>query len=112
MGSQTTPLQAAGFALMVVVFLRRAQSMRDGLLRAAARGLGGRRCPRPPPAGAPDGTLRSTCCSLNSSLNLLNRWSLGVYGFRFPFLLTSCEPVLHRALAAVQCRRPGYELAE
>ncbi|PSC71928.1 Drug Metabolite transporter superfamily [Micractinium conductrix] len=26
---------------------------------------------------------------LNSSLNLLNKWSLGVYGFRFPFLLTS-----------------------
>lgn len=29
--------------------------------------------------------------SLNSSLNLLNKWSLGVFGFRFPLLLTSCE---------------------
>lgn len=26
---------------------------------------------------------------LNSSLNMLNKWALGVYGFRFPFLLTS-----------------------
>ena len=46
-------------------------------------------------------SLHAYCCpcclahtfrrSLNSSLNLLNKWSLGVYGFRFPFLLTSCE---------------------
>ena len=40
------------------------------------------------PAAAP---LHPICRSLNSSLNLLNKWSLGVYGFRFPFLLTSCE---------------------
>lgn len=23
----------------------------------------------------------------------MNKWALGLYGFRFPFLLTSCEPV-------------------
>jgi hypothetical protein len=59
-----------------------------------------------PPAGAPPAPSRGPSipfsplqpssqtrvpCSLNSSLNLLNKWSLGVYGFRFPFLLTSCE---------------------
>lgn len=39
--------------------------------------------------------------SLNSSLNLLNKWSLGVYGFRFPFLLTSCAPCLPRCTCTV-----------
>lgn len=29
--------------------------------------------------------------TLNSALNLLNKWALGVYGFRFPFLLTSAH---------------------
>ncbi|KAL6785713.1 hypothetical protein ACKKBF_B01345 [Auxenochlorella protothecoides x Auxenochlorella symbiontica] len=28
---------------------------------------------------------------LNSSLNLLNKWALGIYGFRFPFLLTTAH---------------------
>lgn len=29
--------------------------------------------------------------SLNASLNMFNKWALGIYGFRFPFLLTSSE---------------------
>lgn len=28
---------------------------------------------------------------LNSSLNMLNRWALGIAGFRFPLLLTACH---------------------
>ncbi|KAI7840393.1 hypothetical protein COHA_005894 [Chlorella ohadii] len=47
--------------------------------------------------------------SLNSSLNLLNRWSLGVYGFRFPLLLTSCHMAFgFAALAPVALRRPWH----
>ena len=39
----------------------------------------------------PAPTLAPGCvCSLNSTLNLLNKWALGVHGFRFPMLLTSC----------------------
>lgn len=41
----------------------------------------------PSPLPAPTPTR-----SLNSSLNLLNKWALSVGGFRFPFLLTSCAP--------------------
>jgi hypothetical protein len=29
--------------------------------------------------------------SLNSSLNIMNRWALGIYGFTFPILLTICH---------------------
>lgn len=29
--------------------------------------------------------------TLNSTLNLLNRWALGIYGFSFPILLTICH---------------------
>ena len=29
--------------------------------------------------------------TLNSTLNLMNKWLLGVYGFSFPLLLTSCH---------------------
>lgn len=29
--------------------------------------------------------------TLNSTLNLMNKWLLGIYGFSFPLLLTSCH---------------------
>lgn len=29
--------------------------------------------------------------SLNSTLNIMNRWALGIYGFTFPILLTICH---------------------
>lgn len=29
--------------------------------------------------------------TLNSTLNLMNKWLLGIYGFQFPLLLTSCH---------------------
>ena len=29
--------------------------------------------------------------TLNSSLNIMNRWALGIYGFSFPILLTICH---------------------
>lgn len=45
--------------------------------------------------------------TLNSSLNLLNKWSLGVYGFRFPLLLTSCHMAFSfLVLAPVALREP------
>lgn len=72
-------------------------------MRAAAAACGPRlhRCGPPPTC-----VRRPPCRSLNSSLNLLNKWSLGVYGFRFPFLLTSCERVqLLTRHAAVQSSR-------
>lgn len=28
---------------------------------------------------------------LNSTLNIMNRWALGIYGFTFPILLTICH---------------------
>lgn len=28
---------------------------------------------------------------LNAGLNMTNKWALGIYGFRFPLLLTSCH---------------------
>ena len=28
---------------------------------------------------------------LNCSLNVLNKWALGVHGFKFPLLLTTCH---------------------
>ncbi len=31
--------------------------------------------------------------SLNSFLNLLNRWALGLYGLRFPLIMTSCHMI-------------------
>lgn len=43
---------------------------------------------------------------LNSSLNILNRWTLGVAGFRFPLILTTCHAVLACALIT-----PGVVLA-
>lgn len=30
---------------------------------------------------------------LNSLLNLLNRWALGLYGLRFPLIMTSCHMI-------------------
>ncbi|GAB4821694.1 hypothetical protein N2152v2_008740 [Parachlorella kessleri] len=36
-------------------------------------------------------TIIAAYIALNSSLNLTNRWALGVYGFRFPFVLTSAH---------------------
>lgn len=45
-------------------------------------------CLRMPDAAA--SAAVPVACSLNSSLNLLNKWALSVGGFRFPFLLTSC----------------------
>lgn len=45
--------------------------------------------------------------SLNSSLNLLNKWALGMYGFRFPFMLTSAHMLFSFfALAPVALREP------
>ena len=32
--------------------------------------------------------------ALNTSLNMLNRWALGQYGFRFPMILTAGELML------------------
>ena len=29
--------------------------------------------------------------TLNSTLNIMNRWALGIYGFTFPILLTICH---------------------
>ena len=29
--------------------------------------------------------------TLNSTLNIMNRWALGIYGFSFPILLTICH---------------------
>mgnify|MGYP001810377965 CR=1 FL=1 len=75
-------MKTVGFVVLTLTYLRQAAP--------------------PPPAGAAanhppcalhpvtDAPASSPACSLNSSLNLLNKWSLGVYGFRFPFLLTSC----------------------
>ncbi|EFN59787.1 hypothetical protein CHLNCDRAFT_133480 [Chlorella variabilis] len=47
--------------------------------------------------------------SLNSSLNLLNKWSLGVYGFRFPFLLTSCHMAFSFCVLAPMALREPWE---
>lgn len=47
--------------------------------------------------------------SLNSSLNLLNKWSLGVYGFRFPFLLTSCHMAFSFVVLAPVALRESWE---
>lgn len=35
--------------------------------------------------------------SLNISLNLLNKWTIAIYGFKFPILLSMC----HQAFSAV-----------
>ncbi|PSC73348.1 Drug Metabolite transporter superfamily [Micractinium conductrix] len=44
---------------------------------------------------------------LNSTLNLLNKWALGVHGFRFPMLLTSCHmAATFLALAPIALREP------
>lgn len=32
--------------------------------------------------------------ALNTSLNMLNRWALGQYNFRFPLILTSGYPTM------------------
>lgn len=50
-----------------------------------------------------------TYLSLNSSLNLLNKWSLGVYGFRFPFLLTSCHMAFSFCVLAPVAMREPWE---
>lgn len=44
-------------------------------------------------------------CRLNSTLNLLNKWALGVYGFRFPLLLTSCKLRAACGTAALPAQR-------
>ncbi|PSC74164.1 sugar phosphate phosphate translocator [Micractinium conductrix] len=53
--------------------------------------------------------LTLTYLSLNSSLNLLNKWSLGVYGFRFPFLLTSCHMLFSFCVLAPVAMRESWE---
>ncbi|PRW60834.1 Drug Metabolite transporter superfamily [Chlorella sorokiniana] len=50
-----------------------------------------------------------TYLGLNSSLNLLNKWSLGVYGFRFPFLLTSCHMAFSFVVLAPVALRESWE---
>lgn len=53
------------------------------------------------------GLLVAAYISLNSSLNLLNKWSLGIYGFKFPFMLTACHMAFSfLALAPVALRTP------
>ena len=34
--------------------------------------------------------------TLNTSLNMLNRWALGQYNFHFPMILTACKLLLRR----------------
>jgi len=38
-----------------------------------------------------DAGLIMAYLGLNSTLNLLNRWALGIYGFRFPVFMTICH---------------------
>lgn len=106
-------MQAVTFGGLIVLYLRRGQRRRSLDVN-------------PPNKLAPAliSCASDHVCSLNSSLNLLNKWSLGVYGFRFPFLLTSCEQelsfaprVLWRALAlqplaalTLACRPHGLQL--
>lgn len=56
------------------------------------------------------GVLVALYLSLNSSLNLLNKWSLGVYGFRFPFLLTSCHMAFSFMVLAPLAMREPWEV--
>mmetsp|Transcript_27647 Transcript_27647/g.65652 ORF Transcript_27647/g.65652 Transcript_27647/m.65652 type:complete len:373 (-) Transcript_27647:81-1199(-) len=35
--------------------------------------------------------LIATFLTLNSTLNMLNRWALGIYGFRYPLVMTVCH---------------------
>ena len=90
-------LKAVSFAVLVVAYLRCVlppvllQPRGGGWLSAPLLPCRAARARASCRASSPLSPL--THCSLNSSLNLLNKWSLGVYGFRFPFLLTSCECV-------------------
>ena len=46
---------------------------------------------------------------LNSFLNLLNRWALGLYGLRFPLIMTSCHMIFgSAALAPMMLMRDDY----
>eukprot|EP00192_Tetraselmis_astigmatica_P005891 CAMPEP_0117695964 /NCGR_PEP_ID=MMETSP0804-20121206/28427_1 /TAXON_ID=1074897 /ORGANISM="Tetraselmis astigmatica, Strain CCMP880" /LENGTH=455 /DNA_ID=CAMNT_0005510085 /DNA_START=62 /DNA_END=1428 /DNA_ORIENTATION=+ len=38
-----------------------------------------------------NGALIATFLTLNTSLNLLNRWALGIYGFKYPIVMTTCH---------------------
>lgn len=51
--------------------------------------------------------LISAYLSLNSSLNLMNKWALGVYGFRFPLLMTSTHMAFSFAILAPLALREG-----
>ena len=46
---------------------------------------------------------------LNSFLNLLNRWALGLYGLRFPLIMTSCHMIFgSTALAPMMLMRDDH----
>ncbi|EFN51185.1 hypothetical protein CHLNCDRAFT_141340 [Chlorella variabilis] len=53
--------------------------------------------------------LVSVFLCLNSGLNLLNKWSLGHAGFRFPFLLSSCHMAFSFAVLAPVALLHGWE---
>lgn len=38
-----------------------------------------------------NGALVATFLTLNCTLNLLNRWALGIYGFKYPIVMTTCH---------------------
>lgn len=45
---------------------------------------------------------------LNSTLNILNRWTLGVYGFRFPIFLTVCHMMFSSFVLAPVMALPTF----
>ena len=50
--------------------------------------------------------------ALNSLLNLLNRWALGLYGLRFPLVMTASHMIFGTcALAPLMCLRDSYASA-
>ena len=61
-----------------------------------------------PPSCCPAADSRSYL-GLNSLLNLLNRWALGLYGLRFPLIMTSCHMIFGScALAPMMLLREDY----
>ena len=104
------PLGNRGLSVAVVVWAQDPCARHRGATSAAARRAAPCCCPPTPLPLSPSLPLCLLACllayRLNSSLNLLNKWALGHAGFRFPFLLTSCEwrPPGGRRLAAVDRR--------
>lgn len=85
---QKAVAKLARFLILVVAYIGQVLGSVPGSRQLV--GWRRRRCPRRHARTARLTPSSILVCSLNSSLNLLNKWSLGVYGFRFPLLLTSC----------------------